>query len=33
MGVDPGALLLHFTRNGEYAGGAGDLLVLDRDDA
>jgi adenosylmethionine-8-amino-7-oxononanoate aminotransferase len=30
MGVDPGALLLHFTRNGEYVGGAGDLLVLDR---
>ncbi|MBN9622713.1 MAG: aminotransferase class III-fold pyridoxal phosphate-dependent enzyme [Actinobacteria bacterium] len=30
MGVDPGALLLHFTRNGEYSGGAGDLLVLDR---
>jgi adenosylmethionine-8-amino-7-oxononanoate aminotransferase len=30
MGVDPGSLLLHFTRNGDYAGGAGDLLVLER---
>ena len=30
MGVDPGALILHFTRNGDYVSGAGDLLVLDR---
>jgi adenosylmethionine-8-amino-7-oxononanoate aminotransferase len=30
MGVDPGALLMHFTRNGDFAGGAGELLVLER---
>ena len=30
MGVDPGALLLHFARNGDYADGAGNLLVLER---
>ncbi len=30
MAVDPGPLLLHFTRNGDFAGGAGELLVLDR---
>jgi adenosylmethionine-8-amino-7-oxononanoate aminotransferase len=30
MGVDPGALLLHFARNGAFAPGGNELLVLDR---
>jgi len=30
MGVDPGSLLLHFTRNGDFRDGDGDLLVLER---
>ena len=30
MGIDPGPLLLHFTRNGDFAAGAGNLLVLER---
>ncbi len=30
MGIDPGALLLHFTRNGAFVPGGNDLLVLDR---
>ena len=32
MGIDKGQLLLHFTRNGAYAGpDAAELLVLDRE--
>jgi len=30
MGVDAGSLLLHFARNGDYASGKSDLLVLER---
>jgi adenosylmethionine-8-amino-7-oxononanoate aminotransferase len=30
MGVDPGSLLLHFSRNGDFRDGGGDLLVLER---
>ncbi|MBS1676048.1 MAG: aspartate aminotransferase family protein [Actinobacteria bacterium] len=30
MGVDPGSLLLHFARNGAFAPGGTELLVLER---